>query len=103
MTTELSIIFEQLRQMQSTGDDCRAGALWAAHIETLLNAGESTTAATLLAELPPTHFHENRDLCYVEGLLLARQGDIRWNWRASIAAANTFKQPITTCRPKWSR
>ena len=77
MTTELSIIFEQLRQMQSTGDDCRAGALWAAHIETLLNAGESTTAATLLAELPPTLFHENRDLCYVEGLLLARQGDIQ--------------------------
>ena len=77
MTTELSIIFEQLRQMQSTGDDCRAGALWAAHIETLLNAGESTTAATLLAELPPTLFHENCDLCYVEGLLLARQGDIQ--------------------------
>jgi tetratricopeptide (TPR) repeat protein len=76
VTTELSIIFEQLRQMQSTGDYCRAGALWAAHIETLLSAGESTRAATLLAELPPPLFHENRDLCYVEGLLLARQGEI---------------------------
>jgi ATP/maltotriose-dependent transcriptional regulator MalT len=67
----------QLRQVQAAGDYDQAGALWASHIELLLTTYDTATLTSLLAELPPTLIHENRDLCYVEGLLLARAGDIQ--------------------------
>lgn len=65
-----------LRQAHATGDYSRIGVYLATHMEALVEHHDSAVIAALVATLPPALIHEDRDLCYVEGLLQARAGQI---------------------------
>lgn len=73
----LSSVLTMLRQIKAAGNDGRAAALLAEQMDALLGGYHVSTIAALLAEFPPTLIYANRDLCYVEGMVLARTGDVQ--------------------------
>ncbi|MEZ4713941.1 MAG: hypothetical protein R3A44_42545 [Caldilineaceae bacterium] len=94
----LSILAEMQRLIQA-GHYLEASALLAAQIESLLNECAIDVINDLLAEFPSALFHENRDLTYVEGFILARRGDLQ----AAITRLERARFSYSAAEPQLDR